>query len=96
MNIELGSFIGLAGVLSGIIIGWIGVHRTSKKSIQEDTVAHAQLKSDVSYIKNGVDDIRLDFKAQEIRVTDLSNAVIRIDESTKSAHKRIDKIEDLK
>ena len=41
-------------------------------------------------------DIRIDIKANEKRVSDLSEKLVRVEESTKSAHRRIDKLEDEK
>ncbi|WP_260320281.1 hypothetical protein [Peribacillus simplex] len=37
--------------------------------------------------------MRIDFKASEKRWNTLSEQVVRIDDNTKQAHKRIDKIE---
>lgn len=41
----------------------------------------------------GVDSIRIDMKANDKRLEKLSEQVIRVEESAKSAHKRIDKID---
>ena len=44
-------------------------------------------------IGKGVDDIRIDLKANEKQMSRMNEQLIRVDESTKSAHKRIDKLE---
>ncbi|WP_426251383.1 hypothetical protein [Paenibacillus pabuli] len=48
----------------------------------------------MDYIKRGVDDIRLEQRAQAQRVDVLSERVTRVEESAKQAHKRIDRKED--
>lgn len=93
MTIELGVLIGVAGTMFGIAFGYLGHQRAAKNEIKTDSRDHTELKTNVDYIRRGVDDIRLDLKAQETRVTDLAGEVIRIGESTKSAHKRLDKME---
>lgn len=44
-------------------------------------------------IGKGVDDIRIDLKANEKQMSRMNEQLIRVDESTKSADKRIDKLE---
>ncbi|MGG4453792.1 hypothetical protein [Brevibacillus porteri] len=47
----------------------------------------------MDYIKRGVDDIRFEQKAQGKRTDELSDRVTRVQESTKQAHKRLDRID---
>ena len=37
-----------------------------------------------------MDDIRIDIKAQDRKISEVSERLIRVEESTKSAHHRID------
>ena len=90
MTIELGVLIGLISTISGVAFGYMANHRASKKETKDDTKDHTELKTNLDYIRRGVDDIRIDLKAQENKVSDLTTAVVRLEESTKSAHKRID------
>lgn len=96
MTIELGVLIGLMGTIFGIAFGYLGHQRASRNEIKADSRDHTELKTNLDYIRRGVDDIRLDLKAQETKVTELAGEVIRINESTKSAHKRLDLIEGVK
>lgn len=92
----IGAVIGIISALSGVVLGWMGNARAAKKQmkkeVKEETAVGVQLRSDVEYIKRGVDDIRADVRAQGQRVDDLCDRVARVEESTKSAHKRIDEI----
>jgi len=93
MNVELGVLIAVIGTLAGIWFGYSGSQRASKNEVKEDTADHTELKTNVEYIKRGVDDIRIDLKAQENKVGELAERVIRVEESSKQAHKRLDTIE---
>lgn len=93
MTIELGVLIGLVSTISGVAFGYMANQRATKKETKDDTKDHTELKTNLDYIRRGVDDIRIDLKAQESKVSDLAGSVIRLEESTKSAHKRIDNIE---
>lgn len=100
MTIELGILIGLVGTIAGVFFGYKGHQRSVKNElkneVKEDTKDHTELKTNLEYIRRGVDDIRIDLKAQESKVSDLAGAVIRVEEIAKSAHKRIDSLEERK
>ncbi|MBN2980099.1 hypothetical protein [Cohnella algarum] len=89
----IGAIVSAVAAISGIIIGWLGRSR----SVRQDTVAEAsqdaRLMLDMEYIKRGVDDVRLEQRAQGQRFDQLAERVTRVEESTKQAHKRIDKLE---
>lgn len=100
MTMELGTFIGIMGTLAGIMFSYIAYQRAGRKEVKEDTKedtkSHTELKTKLDYIGRGIDEIRIDMKAQENRVADLAGAVIRVEEIAKSAHKRIDTMEERK
>lgn len=93
MTIGLGTLIAALGTVAGIVFGYLGQQRAMKKEVREDTAGSAELRTNLEYIRRGVDDIRIDLKAQENRVGELSERVIRVEESSKQAHKRLDNIE---
>lgn len=45
------------------------------------------------YIRKGVDDIRIDLKANERQMIVLGERITRVEESSKQAHKRLDALE---
>lgn len=87
------SIISAAAALSGIILGWAGRSRTIRQDIAQQASLDALQKADVEYIKRGVDDIRLEQKAQGKKIDDLAERVTRVEESAKQAHKRIDRLD---
>jgi hypothetical protein len=87
------AILGVVGVISGIFLGWTGRSR----SVRQDTVAEAgrdaTLRTDVEYIKRGVDDMRVEQRVQGQRFDTLAERVTRVEESSKQAHKRLDRWE---
>lgn len=89
MSIELSLLFGAIGTLIGII----GVIAATRKNSRNDGEEQASIRSKVEYIARGVDDIRLDIKDQARKIESQNERLIRNEESTKQAHKRIDKME---
>jgi uncharacterized phage infection (PIP) family protein YhgE len=100
MTIEIGVVL---SILS-LIIAFQGYALNKQKQQQDksksetteaknDAKESAEIKAQLGYISKGVDDIRIDLKANEKQIGALSEKVARIDESAKQAHKRLDKLE---
>ena len=70
-----------------------GYALNKSKSIKADGQQSAEVKTELGYIRKGVDDIRIDLKASEKQMVALGERVTRVEESTKQAHKRLDTIE---
>lgn len=80
--------------LLGAVIGYVTFNRNRDKDIKKDTKEEAETKAKLDYISKGVDDIRIDFKTQQRDMQELKERVIKNEASIKSAHKRIDGIEE--
>ncbi|GAA0137760.1 hypothetical protein MKX50_17775 [Paenibacillus sp. FSL W8-0186] len=91
---EITILISIATAVSGILLGWLGRTRTIRQDAAKDAEAGATLQTDVEYIKRGVDDIRVDMRIQSQRLDGISERVTRVEESTKQAHKRLDRLEE--
>lgn len=81
------------GTISAITLGWIGQNRMVKQNTRNDAGSDAALKTDVDYIKRGVDDMRIEQRVQGQRFDQLAERVTRVEESTKQAHHRLDRSE---
>lgn len=90
MTIELGI---LVAVLS-LVIAYQAFQLNKTKAIKSDSRDSAELRAELGYIRKGVDDIRIDLKANEKNIGLLSERVTRLEESAKQAHKRISKLEE--
>lgn len=89
LTIEVGMLI---AVLS-LIISYLAYSLNRTKELKADSQESAELKTELGYIRKGVDDIRIDLKANEKQMIALGERITRVEESSKQAHKRIDNLE---
>jgi septal ring factor EnvC (AmiA/AmiB activator) len=85
--------LGTVGTLCAIVFGYLGYQKGVKKDSYHDGSNDAQLKTDIEYIKRRTDDVLLEQKDTNKSINALSERVTRVEESSKQAHKRIDRIE---
>ena len=85
--------VGMASLLSGAALGWWGRAREIKRETRQDAEQDATIRSDIEYIKRGVDDLKYDVKSQKADFNALVERVARVEESYKSLHKRVDRLE---
>lgn len=93
MNIDITVLVGVIGTITGVVLGLLKARKDENKSIKEDTVQDTVVATKLDYISKGVDDIRLDIKAQDKRISEIVERLIKVEESTKSAHHRIDDLD---
>ncbi|WP_410769568.1 hypothetical protein [Fontibacillus sp. BL9] len=86
---DVNAIVALIAAISGVVLGWSG----RMIQIKQEGGSQGAMRQDMEYIKRGVDDIRVDVRAQGQRVDGLSERVTRVEESAKQAHKRIEKLE---
>jgi peptidoglycan hydrolase CwlO-like protein len=86
------AIIGLVCTLVGGVIGFLSFNRSRDKDVKNDASELAVIRTTLTNISSGVSNIQIDIKANERRTNELSERVIRIEESSKQAHKRIDEI----
>ncbi|GEB35322.1 hypothetical protein BPA01_49020 [Brevibacillus parabrevis] len=79
--------------LTGIALGWIGRARTIRQDAATQAGTDAMQRADVDYLKRGVDDIRLEQRAQGQKFDALSERVTRVEESAKQAHHRLNRLD---
>lgn len=70
-----------------VLVAW---RRTSKNDVTSSAAMDEQARTDMRYLMRGVDDIRVDIRALRNEITDIDRRVVAVNESVKSAHKRID------
>ncbi|MGM7685290.1 hypothetical protein ACSVDA_24610 [Cytobacillus sp. Hm23] len=90
MTVELGLLLSVFAA----VIAYLGYTLNKNKVIKSDGQESAEVKAELGYIRRGVDDIKIDLKANEKQITALSERVTRVEESSKQAHKRIDMIKE--
>ncbi len=90
---DVNVIIGIAGTLVGALLGYLGYKRNATNDIKEESSSQTEFKMQLNYISRGVDDIKLDMKMQDKKINDVIERVAKVEESTKSAHHRIDNFE---
>lgn len=88
MSVEVSLLFGAIGT----VVGVVGAIITMKKNSKEDGEHSAETKAQLNYITRGVDDIRIDQRLQASKLDGFNDRLIRVEESTKQAHKRINDI----
>ncbi len=83
-----------AGAVSGIVFAYVGYLKGLKKDSYSAGTIRGTLETDIAYIKHRTDDVLLEQKDTNKSINALSERVTRVEESSKSAHKRIDLIEE--
>jgi peptidoglycan hydrolase CwlO-like protein len=84
------TIISLAVAVCALIFTALSFRRTSNQDTSETASQRATMSADIRYIRSSIDDIKLDNKAIQNDVTELKTKVVEIEQSSKSAHKRLD------
>ena len=88
--------IGLVGAVVGLFGMFFGLLSTLRNK-KSDDISEGQkdgvVLTELGYIKKGIEGIDCRLEKQEIQHIDVIKHLTRVEESTKQAHKRIDKLE---
>ena len=79
-------------MISGVsaIIAVLSFRRNSKGDVGSNAAERATMVADLRYIREAVDDIKLQYRALSQSVHDQEARIIAVEQSCKSAHHRID------
>lgn len=86
--------IALLCTVAGVVISYFGFYRNRDKEIKRDASESAIISTKLDAIGSDVKSIRIDMKTEQLARMELSERVTRVEESSKQAHKRIDKLEE--
>lgn len=86
--------IALLCTVAGVVISYFGFYRNRDKEIKRDASESAVISTKLDAIGSDVKSIRIDMKTEQLARMELSERVTRVEESSKQAHKRIDKLEE--
>ena len=92
--------IGLIFTIIGGIIGYATLYMNSKKNTKQETkeevAMSTKLETKLDMISRNIDEIRLDNKDFSKSIQQLAERVSAVEQSAKSAHHRIDQLEERK
>lgn len=86
-------WISAAGVIVAILMNLRGYKRTNAGDASANAEKLTRIETTVYSVRDGVDDIRVEMRSQQNQINSVIERVVRVEESDKQAHKRIDNIE---
>ncbi len=90
MTVELALLISIISVTFGIYSGIVNIKRNYKKDTEEDTKQRAIIIVQLESIEKGVVELRQDIRTMNSDFNEMQERVVKVEESAKQAHKRID------
>lgn len=88
--------IGTVIALGAVIISFVGLMLSQRKDTRQDAAGSARMETKLDGIASGVEDIRVEMRTTRERVNGLSERVSAVESSCKSAHHRLDQLEQRK
>lgn len=86
----------VVSTLCAIFFGYKAYARSKETDTKEDAKNDATLLTEIGYIKANTDEIKSEQKEQRKTNIELISRLTSVEESVKQAHKRIDRIDELK
>lgn len=94
MSIEITLLIAIASLSASIYFGLKNSKRGDRSDIEDKAAETATINVKLDNIGNDVKDIKYDISAVKTDVQNLAERMVIVEQSTKSAHHRIDGIEE--
>lgn len=90
------TIVAVIGTISSIIFAYVGYRRGIIQAAALEGKESATIVTDMKYIKGRIDEILNEQKNINITLFTLNERITRVEESSKQAHKRINKLENIK
>ena len=84
------TIISLAVAIAALLFTAFSYKRNATHDTEAGAAERATLNANVSYIRNAIDDIKLENRAIKKDIDALKTQVVRVEQSVESAHKRLD------
>jgi len=84
------TIISLVIALAALIFTALSFRRTANQDNQATATERATMTADIRYIRGSIDEIKLENRSIQKDMSELKTKVVEIEQSTKSAHKRLD------
>jgi predicted nucleic acid-binding Zn-ribbon protein len=90
--IVFGTISAVVGI-GGLVFGFVAYSRNKKTDDNAEGQKGGIMLTEIGYIKAGIDDMKRDIREFRGEIQTLNDKYARLDESVKTAHRRIDKLE---
>jgi len=88
----IGPVISLFGTIFAVIFAYIAFMRNKKTDDKAEARQSGSVFTELGYIKSGIDDIKSKQAEQEQKHIDVVTRLVKVEESSKRAHQRIDEL----
>ena len=93
MNIDFSTLLSVLSLIVATIVAITGIRRGFTADNKKEASALTTLIVKLETINNGVNEIKSEMRSMKTDMQDLRDRLIIVEQSTKSAHHRVDKIE---
>lgn len=93
MTIEITILVSIVSVAFAIYFGLKSNRRSDVKDIEDRATRNAEINFKLDTISSNVNDIKYDISVTRKKVDEIDKRLVIVEQSTKSAHHRIDRIE---
>lgn len=87
------AFIGVLSAILGMVLGLFAAKRALQQDFKLEGEREGGFLADLAYIKKRTDDVLLEQKDTNRNLSIITERLVRVEEISKSAHKRIDNLE---
>lgn len=91
---DIVTVISIIAAIGGVVFGVTTIFRNKKQDDTQDGKESGVILTELGYIKSGVDDVKRRQEKQDESMIGFLKDLTEVRESAKSAHKRIDSLED--
>ena len=96
MNIEFNQILTFVSVVAAVYFAFKSNSRANNDEVSKKAQVDAILSQKLDSISDDTKEIRKEITDVKVRVNDLSERVVTVEQSTKSAHHRLDRYEEEK
>jgi len=89
-NDTLLMLVGIASAVSAIVFAFIGYKRGVENRSRAEGSKDGSIETNIQYIRSRVDQMLIEQKDTNKVINGITERIIRLEEATKSAHKRLD------
>ena len=94
MNIEFNQILTFVSVVAAVYFAFKSNSRANNDEVSKKAQVDAILSSKLDSISDDTKEIRKEITDVKVKVNDLSERVVMVEQSTKSAHHRLDRYEE--
>lgn len=89
---ETNVLIACVAAIAGVVFGYLTMLSRIKGDTRQDGMQSGQLRADIDYIKRRSDETLIALKELNVKVSDHESRIVKVEESAKQAHLRINEI----